>query len=173
MMKKAWLVQWGFYAPNEEECLKRFGIREKVIDVISARKKFDKQIVEMAKDIYKREALSFSEKVFLSNYSKGKSNWEEFFGSQVPVSTHYQSDTYSNLIKAINENGLSDKKVKKLLAKWGKHPVYVKVGHNPHLEIRKVFNLFEYWDDDGKEVLEWNYPLPNGNTKKGKYKSKK
>ena len=49
-MKKAWLVRWGCHAQNEDECLKRLGIEEKIVDVISIRKDFDKQIVDIAKD---------------------------------------------------------------------------------------------------------------------------
>lgn len=68
-MKKAWLVRWGCYAQNEDECLKQLVIGAKIIDIINIRKDFDKHIIEMAKDIYKREILSFSEKFYLSNYS--------------------------------------------------------------------------------------------------------
>ena len=82
-MKKAWLVRWGCYSQNKDECLKRSGIEEKIVDVISIRKDFDKQIIEMAKDIYRREMLSFSEKIYLSNYSNGEKRRREFFGRAV------------------------------------------------------------------------------------------
>ncbi|MBL7155069.1 MAG: hypothetical protein ISS88_01000 [Candidatus Portnoybacteria bacterium] len=171
-MKIAWLVQWGCHTQNENKCLKRSGIKKKIVDVISIRKDF-KDIIEMAKDIYKREILSFSEKVYLSNYSLGGKRKKEFFGGQVPVFTHYQSDLYRNLMKTINEKGLEDPKAKDLSNKWSKYPQYIMVGHNPYLEIIKVFNLSVYEDKNGNEIMEWDYPLANGNLKREKHECKK
>lgn len=170
-MKKAWLVRWGCHAQNEDECLKRSGIQEKIVDVISIRKDFDRQIIEIAKDIYGREMLSFSEKVSLSNYSNGEKRKKEFFGGAVPVFTHYQSDLYRNLMKATQEKGLGDLETKKLFEQWSKYPQYITVGHNPYLEIRKVFNLSVY--RDGSEVMEWDCPLADGSFKREKYECKK
>jgi len=172
IMKKAWLVQWGCHGQNEDECLKQSGISEKIIDVITARKDFDK-IVEVAKDIYKSERLSFSEKIFLSNYLLGEKRKKEFFGGSTPVFTHYQSDLYRNLMKAINDKGLNSQKVKDLSIKWSNYPQYVIVGHNPYLEIIKVFNLSVYEDKDGGEIIEWNRPLANGTLKREKYEFNK
>ena len=172
-MKIAWLVQWGCHGQDEDECLKQSGISKKVIDIISARKDFDKQIVEIAKDIYKRERLSFGEKIFLSNYSLGEKRKKEFFGRSTPVFTHYQSDLYRNLMKAINEKGLDSPKVKELSSGWGKSPQYIIVGHNPYLEIIKVFNLLVYEDKNGGEVIEWDRPLANGSLKREKYELNK
>jgi len=172
-MKIAWLVQWGCYGQDEDECLRQSGISEKIIDIISARKDFDKQIIEIAKDIYKRERLSFAEKIFLSNYSLGEKRKKEFFGRSTPVFTHYQSDLYRNLIKAINEEGLNSPRVKDLSDKWSKHPQYIIVGHNPYLEIIKVFNLSVYEDKDGGGVIEWDRPLASGSFKREKYDHKK
>lgn len=171
-LKKAWLVLWGCHTQNEDECLGRSGIDEKVIDIISVRKVFDKQIIEIAKDIYKREMLSFSEKVLLSNYSKGEKRGKEFFGKSVPVITHYQSDLYRNLMKATREKGLDDQETKKLLEQWRKYPEYIMIGHNPYLEIRKVFNLFVYQDDNSNEIIGWDYPLADGTFKREKYEFK-
>lgn len=167
-MKKAWLVQWGCHGLNEDEYLKRAGIKEKIIDVISIRKDFD-NIVEIAKDIYKREILSFSEKIYLSNYSLAKKRRKEFFGVSVPVFTHYQSDLYRNLIKATNDNGLGSAKTKEFHGKWIRYPNYILVGHNPYLEIIKVFNLRVYESKDGNEILEWDRPLADGSLKREKY----
>src|SRR3989338_697499 len=97
-MKMAWLVRWGCHSQDEDECLRRSEIKQKIVDVISVRKDFDKHIVEIARDIYKQKMLSFSEKVSLSNYSKGEKHRKEFFGGAVPVFTHYQSDVYRNLL---------------------------------------------------------------------------
>ncbi len=172
-MRIAWLVQWGCHAQNENDCLKRSGIDEKVIDIISARKDFVKQIIETAKDIYRQKILSFSEKVYLSNYSLGEKRKREFFGGSVPVFTHYQSDLYRKLMRAISDKGLNDKEVMELSEKWSKYPQYITVGHNPYLEIRKVFNLSVYRNNNGNEVIEWDYQLADGNTKKEKYECKK
>lgn len=171
-MKKAWLVQWGWHAPNEDECLKRSGIEEKIVDVISIRKDFEK-IIEIAKDIYMREMFSFSEKVSLLNYSNCKKRKNEFFRRAVPVFTHYQSDLYRNLMKAINENGLDNQKVKELSEKWSKYYQYIIVGHNPYLEIIKVFNLSVYENRDESEIIEWDRPLADGSFKREKYECKK
>ena len=172
-MKKVWLVQWGCHAQNEDECLKRSGIKEKIVDVISMRKEFDKHIVEIAKDIYKREMLSFSEKIYLSNYSVGEKRRKKFFGGQVPVFTHYQSDLYRNLMKTINEKGLDSPEIKDLSNKWSKHPQYITIGHNPYLEVIRVFNLSAHEDKDGSEVIEWDRPLADGSLKREKYEGKK
>lgn len=171
-MKKAWLVQWGCHAQNEDECLKRSGIKEKIVDVISVRKDFDKYIAEIARDIYKGEMLSFSEKIHLSDYTKGEKRKKEFFGGSIPVFTHYQSDVYRNLMRTINDKGFDNPKVKELSDKWSKYPQYIIVGHNPYLEIVKVFNLSVFEDENGNEVMEWDRPLANGNLKKEKYEFK-
>lgn len=172
-MKKAWLVQWGCHAQNEDECLKRSGIKEKIVDVISIRKDFDKQIVDIAKDIYKREMLSFSEKISLSNYSNGEKWRKEFFGEVVPVFTHYQSNLYRNLMKATQEKGLEHQDTKRLLDQWRKYPIYITIGHNPYLEISKIFNMSVSKNDNGNEVIEWDCPLADGSSKREKYEFKK
>jgi len=171
-MKTAWLVQWGCYSQDEDKCLKQSGIKQKIVDVISARKDFDKHIVEIAKDIYKREMFSFSEKVYISNYSKGKKREKEFFGGAVPMFTHYESDLYRNLTKIIDEKDLGDPKVKDLFDKWSKYPQYIIVGYNPYLEIIKVFNLSVYESKDGNEALERDRPLTDGSFKREKYEFK-
>lgn len=172
-MKIVWLAQWGCHAQNEDECLKRSGIKKKIVDVISARKDFDRHITEMAKDIYKRKMLSFSEKIYLSDYAKGEKRKREFFSGSVPVFTHYQSEIYKSLMKTINDRGLDNPEVKKLSDKWSKYPQYILVGHNPYLEIIKVFNLHVYENKSGNEILEWDRPLADGGFKKEKYECKK
>ena len=170
-MKKVWLVRWGFHDQNEDECLKRLGIKEKVVDVISVRKSFS-YITEIAKDIYKRERLSFSEKISLSNYSNSEKVKREFFSGAVPVFTHYTSDLYRDFVKATNEKGLNNAEVKELLDKWSKGPEYITVGHNPYLEIIKVYNLSLYQINNGNEVIEWDCPLTDGSFEREKYEFK-
>jgi len=171
-MKIAWLVQWGYHRQDESECLKRSDIDEKIVDIISVRKDFDK-IVEIAKDFYKRKILSFSEKIYLENYSLGEKRKKEFFGDQTPVFTHYQSDLYRNLMKAVNNEGFDSLRVKALFNKWSKYPQYIIVGHNPYLEIIKIFNLSISEDKNGNEIIEWDRLLANGNFKREKYECKK
>ena len=127
----------------------------------------------MAKDIYKRNRLSFSEKIYLSNYSLGKKRKKEFYGNNVPVFTHYQSDIYRDLMKNIQLNGLDDPKTKKLSEKLSQYPQYIIVGHNPHLEIWKVFNVSVGRNNKGYEVIEWDCPLADGSLRKEKYEVEK
>lgn len=172
-MKIAWLVQWGFYAQNEHECLRRIGINEKIVDVMSARKDFDRQIIEIAKDVYRRKLLSFSEKIYLSNYSLGEKRKKEFFGGRIPIFTHYQSDLYRNLMRATQEKGLNHEETRKLSDQWCQSPQYITVGHNPYLEIIKVFNLSLYENENGREIVEWDRPLAGGVFKREKYEFRK
>lgn len=170
-MKKAWLVRCGFRDQNEDECLKRLGIKEKIIDVISIRKDFC-HITEIAKDVYIRQRLSVSEKIYLSNYAKGKKRKEELFSRQVPISTHYHSVTYRNFVRALEEGRSDD--VKRLLDQLSKLPQYITVGHNPYLEIIKVFNLSVFEEDeDGREIIEWDCLLTDGILERERYERKK
>lgn len=167
-LNQVWLVQWITYARDEKKFLSQFGIKDKY-DIINIRKDFDHYIIDYAKDIYKLFMLSFSEKAQLAEYSKGKKNRDNFFGSNIPVFTHYHSNLYNNLIKCLEAEGLDSKKYKLLVKKWGNHPQYILVGHNPAIEIIKVFNFVLSNDSNGKEVIEWDRPLENGKIKKESY----
>ncbi|MDD2646962.1 MAG: hypothetical protein PHV78_03395 [Patescibacteria group bacterium] len=171
-IKIAWLVLWTCSGQNEDECLRKVGIYEKVADIISARKDFD-QIIEIAKDIYKQKMLSFSKRIYLSNYSLGNKRKKEFFSTEVPVFTHYQSDVYRTLMKLIQEKGIKNKKAEKMSERWSRHPQFITVGHNPCLEITKVFNLSVSEDKNGEEFLEWDRLLASGNFKREEYRRKK
>ncbi|MCX6813507.1 MAG: hypothetical protein NTV77_03480 [Candidatus Azambacteria bacterium] len=78
-------------------------------------------------------------------------------------------------MKAINDKGLDNPEVevKELFSRWSKSPQYIIVGHNPYLEIIKVFNLSVYEDKNGSEVIEWDRPLANGDLKREKYEHNK
>ena len=169
-MKQAWLVRWGFHAEKEDECLKRAGIDDKIVDVLSVRKNFS-DIIEIAKDIYKRKMFSFSQKAYLSNYSRGKQRGKEFFGVSTPVFTSYNSDVYQNFRKALNE-GRDDTEIRELRNKVIKYPRCVIVGYNPQLEIIKVFNLSIYQGAYGNEIIEWDEPLTDGSFRREKYELK-
>ena len=73
----------------------------------------------------------------------------------------------------MSEKGLDNPEFKELSEKWGKSPQYITVGHNPYLEIRKIFNLSLYNKDNGNEVMEWDYPLADGSFKREQYECKK
>jgi len=171
-MKKAWLVQWRCYAQNEDECLKKMGIEKKVVDIISVRKSFE-EIVETAKEIYLRKILSFSEKIYFSNYKKGRKRINKLFEESVSIFRYYQSDFCQNLIKTLNKKDLSNSEKKDLIDKWKKYPKYITVGHNPSLEICRVFNLVVYQNRNGNEIIEWDHPLADGDFKKERYEFKK
>jgi hypothetical protein len=170
-MNTAWLVQWGFHAQNEDESLKRYGINKRVVDIISVRKSFE-DIAELAKDIYGQQIFWLSEKVYFANYSKGVQRKKKFFHTSAPIFTHYQSDLYRDWAKAVSEKDPNREEIKRLNDKLIKYPQYIVVGHNPYLEIIKVFNLSVYQNSNGNEVMEWDRPLPNGSLKKEKYETK-
>lgn len=169
-LKSAWLIQWECHGQNENKCLKQFGIKEKIVDILSTRKDFDK-VVEIAKDIYRKERASLSEKIYFAAYKNGWECEKEFF-NMVPLFTHYQCGLYRNLIRSIEENGLENEKTRKLQEKWVKYPQYVVIGHNPYLEIIKVFNLSVQSNNLTKEILEWDRPLADGSLKREKYEHK-
>ncbi|MBU4338404.1 hypothetical protein KKD57_02485 [Patescibacteria group bacterium] len=169
VMKKAWLVQWNFYAKNENKRLKQCGITKKIVDIISIRKTFE-QVIDIAKDIYRRERLSYSEKVFLANYSKGKKRKNDFFSTTL-LNTNYQTDLYKNYMRSFRDNGMHSPITEKLFDQWKKYPTYVTIGHNPTLEIRLVYNFIVKEDENGKEILKWDDPLADGTYKKEKHEN--
>ena len=65
--------------------------------------------------------------------------------------------------------GIKSIEADELRKKWIKYPQYIIVGHNPHLEIQKVFNLSVSRGENGNEVLEWDCPLVDGGVKREKY----
>jgi hypothetical protein len=169
-LAKAWLVRWESHSMDEETLFRRYGIRNKVIDILSVREKFD-FIEKYAKDIYRIFRLSLSEKAFLANYAKGKQNEKKLFDESVPVYTHYQSELYADLKRCISRKGPNHKDCKKLLQKWKNYPAHITVGNNPYVDIRKVSDLVIYEDKNGNEVLECYEPLVNGAKEKISFKT--
>lgn len=170
-LNKAWLVRWGYHAASDEDAkLREHGIHHKIVDVLSVRKKFDKGIVELAQDIYRQTLLYPSEKVYLASYNKGDKRQREFFDGSIPCTTHYRSDLYRDLTRSMEDEGLHSEQTHKLREQWIKYPEYVVLGHNPYLEIRKVHNLVVYKDKNGTEVMEWDWPLPNGEVRHEEYR---
>jgi hypothetical protein len=164
-LNKAWLVFWHAHAQKEKEFLKQNGINRKYLNILSARKEFT-YIIEYAENIYQLFMMSFSEKADLANYNKGNKNKAYCFGGTVPVFTHYQSNVYRDLIKSIESNGINSKQADMHSERFKNYPEYVIVGHNPSVEIFKVFNLIVYKDEDGDEKMEWNSLSVNGKLKR-------
>lgn len=172
-LNKAWLARWGFHSQSEDEALEKYGIYHKIVDIISVRRKFDKHIVEIARNIYRQRILYPSEQIHLADYNNGRKREKKFFGSNIPYYTHLDTDLYRNLIQSRRSEGLRSKRTQALLNQWKQHPEYVIVGHNPYLEIRKVYNLAVYRDENDNEILEWDWPLPNGDKKHEQYRARK
>lgn len=170
-MKKVWLIQWACYGQNEDECLKRAEIKEKIVDVINVRKTFE-QVMDIAKDIYRRAQLSLPEKIFLENYSNGKKRKKDFF-QRTPIFTNYTTNAYWDFMKSFRENGMNHPTTNKLFSQWRKHPIHIIIGINPTLEAKLVFNLIVYQNKNGKEIVEWDEQLEDGAFQKEIYECKK
>lgn len=160
-LKKAWIVRWTAHG-DEERILHEHGLTNKVIDFLSIRHDFDKYVWKYAENIYKQNILSLSEKFQLAHYNHQKTR-DQMFGSAVPVTTHYSSEYYKKGMKCLQEQEKSHECVE-LRKNWEKYPMYILVGHNPSIEIRKVFNL-ELEIKNGMAKLSWNQPLPDGTFK--------
>lgn len=174
-IKQAWLVLWDFHSNNSDQYLERElsyrGIKNKVVDILSVRKSYDKDIIEIAKDIYRQTILYPSEKIPLADYNNGSKNMDKMFGSSIPISTIYNSDIYRKMMKEMAKD-INSKESKKLLEQWKEYPKYVIVGHNPHLEIIKVKNITVYKNKNGTEVIEWDRPFIGKESKHERYEWK-
>ncbi|MBA4336888.1 hypothetical protein C0416_03920 [bacterium] len=157
-LKKAWLVFWQFHGQEEKKLLMRHGINKKYLNILSVRKDFD-YIIQYAEDLYQLFLMSFSEKACFANYKNGYKNKAAYFGKSIPIFTHHKSDVYKNLMKS---EGFDSETTKMYREKWRKYPQYVIVGHNPSIEIHKVFDLVVYEDEEGNEITEWNFLSTNG-----------
>jgi hypothetical protein len=167
-MNKAWLVMWHVHGRNEKDFLEQLGIKQKIIDIISVRRRFE-DMIETAQDIYKQYTFSVGEKMYLAHYTKGNARQKKFFGKAVPFYTSYTSNLYKELAKSMQNNGVEHAETRRLSKKWSKYPQYVIVGHNPSIEIYKVSNLQLNKRYDGTKYLEWDHPLVNGAFKKKYY----
>ena len=172
-LKQAWLVHWNFYNTNGSDDdlnkkLDEYGIKNRIVNILSTRKSYDKDIIEIAKDIYQQTILYPSEKIQLANYNTGKKLKDKMFNSSIPLFTIYKSDLYQKLIKEIEKDNKSKESIK-LLDQWKRYPQCVIVGHNPSLEIIKVKNIVVYKNRDGTEIIEWDRPLIDSNNKHESY----
>jgi len=160
-LKEAWLMTWKFNAQNENSELKKNGIEDKIIDIISAYKDFD-YIIEYTKSVYKLLVADYNTKISLAQRGKNRMKDEDFFISQ-PILNSYHSEIYQELVKSQKKDG--SKQYKKNIEKWKKYPTYINIGHNPSIYTRKVFNL----SYDG-ENIKWEELTVNSELKKFSYK---
>lgn len=157
-LKKAWIIRWVAYG-DEKRILSEYNITNKVIDFLSIRYDFDKYVRKYAENIYKQKMLSLSEKFLLAHYNHQKAR-DRIFGSAVPVFTYYNSNHYKKIMQCTHD-GDTSKECADLRKNWEKYPMYVVVGHNPSVEVKKVFNL-ELETKNGLAKLTWNEPLSDG-----------
>lgn len=165
---KAWIIRWEFHGQNRDEALKKYGIKNRVVEIFSTRKKFD-EVQEYVQALYRFHRLSFDEKAHLENYRRGRKNRREMFGESIPVFTPTKTALYGDMMRRFREGGLGDPEYQRLWEKWLKSPTYISVGHNPSLEGWKVNNL-QVFSDDGIEILEWDEPLADGTTRHETYR---
>jgi len=168
-LKKAWIVRWFFNGSGEKKQLKRYGLTNNVIDFLSDRNDFDRHVRPYAENLYKQRLLSLSEKFHLAHYNKRKAR-DQMFGSAVPVKTHYSSVYYRKMQDCWKSDRKDDPECIVLHENWENYPMYVIVGHNPSVEIKKVFNL-ELVILDGKVSLLWEEPLADGTLEKNTQES--
>ncbi len=163
-----WLIRWGFHSQDENKQLEKIGIKNKVVDFLNGRKKFE-DVHEYVENLYKLYRLSFSEKASLENYHKGRKNRKEIFGKTIPVSTSYQGSAYRDWVKYDQQNRTSNEERDVLVQKFINSPQYIIIGHNPYLEGVLVYN-FSIFNENGVEVLEWEERLVDGSLITKKYK---
>ncbi len=167
-LNRAWLIQWTFMSDNENERLKKIGINEKIIGVVSARKKFD-EIYDITLNIYAQSKARFSEKISFAHYLNGKENKERFCKLNGPIYTHYTSAVYDNLVKYYSTNS---KKHNQLKEKWKNYSEFICIGYNPGLLTEKVYNIKVY-ESNNNEIIEYDKKLTTGKLKKKKYEFRK
>ena len=160
-LNKAWIVRWVAYASDSEKVFANYGLTGNVIDFLSARHDFDKYIRTYAENLYRQKMLSLSERFMLAHYNHVSAS-EKIFGSAIPVFTHYTSEHYKKRMSCFENNTLNDPECVKLRENWEDYPMYVTVGHNPAVEIWKVFDLKLEATDDGLVKLTWHEPKADG-----------
>ena len=154
-VSRAWLIRWGFHGSDPEKSLSELGITERILDIVTSRKDYDKYIRSYVESLYKVFQLSYSEKLSLAKYNYTK-NWDKMFSVGIPKYTHYQSDVYRKLI----ESDYSKAGDEDLVQQWKMYPKSYILGHNLYIEAIEVFNVSAI--DGDNEILEWYEPMVNG-----------
>jgi len=166
--KKVWLVQWHATGNLANALLKKYSPQGEIVDILSSRKSFE-HVEEYAKTLYSLSALSPSEKFPFAHYTKGEKNKEDFF-TLIGVFRYYTSEWYKKLAKMDAENP-SKMFSSEFRAKWKeareKNSRYIKIGNNPYLEIREVFN-FTKSKNNNRITFTWD-KLTDGATRKVVY----
>ncbi len=155
--KKVWLAQWHATGNLANTLLKKYSPQGEIVDILSSRKNFE-YIEEHAKGLYGLFALSFSEKIPFTHYIKGEKYKEDFY-SLIGISRYYKSEWYKKLAKMDAENPskmLSSEFQRKWKEAHEKNPRYIRIGNNPYLEIREVFNFTKSEDKKGDIIFSWN-----------------
>lgn len=168
-LKQAWIARWvGFGDP--EQVLKKNNLKDTVFDFLSARHDFDTYIIPYAENIYRLRFLSLTERFALAHYNHRQAS-RHMFGTAVPVMTYRSGGPYRELQQCF-ETGDQSVRCKELKQKWKNYPQYVIVGHNPAVEVVKVFNFRISDIEDGCVHLTWERPMANGDLVKESQKTK-
>jgi len=158
------MITWQFNSEEDKRHLKESGISEKIVDILDSQKTFD-HIFEHTKNLYKVFRASYMQKILLLSRGKNKLKEKDYFYT-TPIHTSYQTDLYSRLIKALQDNGVQSNEYKQLSAQWAKYPCFISIGHNPQLYARKVKNIKIYEIQDSfSQTLQWEEPLINDSSK--------
>ena len=130
-----------------------------MVDLLSASHNFD-YIYSYAKNLYCKRMLSLSERFRLAHKNHISAS-NKFFDTEC-IFTHCKSEYYKKKMKCFENNTLDDPECVKLIENWQDYPVYVTVGHNPAVEIWKVFDLILENIGSGKVKLTWHEPKGDG-----------
>lgn len=158
--KKVWLVRWVSTGGHGNETIKKYAPHGNPIDILSSHKTFE-WIMEYAKDVYKLQTMHIQEKIPLAHYKFGVKNRAHFFGSTVPFSTYQQCQWYRDF----QNKDLADLSPNEYQSEQEKHSRFIKIGYNPQLEIREVFD-FSFEDQGGVLLMSWNELVGDGSKKR-------
>jgi hypothetical protein len=165
-LNQAWIVRWTAHG-NPKRILAEYDLTSEVIDILSARHEFDNYIVPYAEDLYRQKLFNLEEKFYLAHYNHQKKRQEMFSGS-IPKFTHYGSGHYRKFQRCLENNDKSEY-CKKLRENFIFYPQYVEIGHNPSVNIKKVFNLEIQKNKDGSKLF-WDEPMADGTLKRQRQK---
>jgi hypothetical protein len=126
----------------------------KLTDILTARMTFD-EVVEYAKELYRANRMSFTEKALLAHYNSGSTVRAAAFEG-LPTKTHFTSVLYGKL-KESEENlrEIGGSKHQPLSKRLAEGPKYVVVGTEPTIEVRKALNLEVDAGENGSETVAW------------------
>ena len=151
-MEKAWLIWWRFFSPDEDKSLEELGIKNKIIDIISAREGFG-TILEKSKEIYIHKTQSLAKRAYFAHYHEGRERRDKFL-KQI-LYTYMQSDKYQQYIKLINEDAEKER-IGKARKELSKISIIISIGHDPSLVVERVSGIAIYENGFGMNKIEWN-----------------